>query len=90
MDSRPGEENICNSSSGRRFLSSNINFLIKDDIDSHLFLKINTIQNMFSLLIGYTTMYAGKYMNQYGGREAGGMGQVKSKTDSISIRAGQA
>jgi hypothetical protein len=21
-------------------------------------------------------MYAGKYMNQYGGREAGGMGQV--------------
>ena len=45
---------------------------------------------MFSLLIGYTTMYAGKYMNQYGGREAGGMGQVKSKTDSISIRARQA
>ena len=31
---------------------------------------------MLALLAGYTTMYAGKYMNQYGGKEAGGLGQV--------------
>ena len=31
---------------------------------------------LFNCFAGYKTMYAGKYMNQYGSAAAGGLGQV--------------
>ena len=43
--------------------------------------------SLFMIVVGYETMYAGKYMNQYGTPEAGGSHQVKVVDHYVS-RAG--